>query len=430
LALIVAGIGSACGGSTASTVTNTKPVRVSSCRGGNAEPVQAIDGQYVYEAWIGCRGIGFARSTDGGRTFDPAQRVPLAEVPSQRRAWDPAIAVAPSGAVYVAYMVASYSAPHVARKMAPALAVSTDHGATFSRASTLPTPKSSASWGDREWLAVGPDGTLYITWDYGPRFDQVKVVCHEEASCSFGAGDFNAVLQRSSDGGKTWTRLRPISAGFPLGGAYSAPIVVEPDGTLDVLYIGSPTDRRTLRVSPSREYFTRSTDGGTSWSKPVAVDPGAGTIALDTWWIDGALAIDPGGTLYAAWDTQTKQRDTAWLAWSTDGGKRWSAPLRVSSSAGENLVEVAAAGRDDVYVGWQTQIAGKGYATYLRRYSIGRGWTGPAVTVSTVDGDPHAWPGDTFGLSVATNGAAVLSWGSAPRHGRTSEIYVAVKTIG
>lgn len=40
--------------------------------GGSAEVEQAVDptqSKYVYEAWIGCQGIGFARSTDGGVRF-------------------------------------------------------------------------------------------------------------------------------------------------------------------------------------------------------------------------------------------------------------------------------------------------------------------------------------------------------------------------
>src|SRR5215475_8611808 len=38
------------------------------CQGQNAEVEQAVDYPYVYEVWIGCGGIGFARSTDGGRS--------------------------------------------------------------------------------------------------------------------------------------------------------------------------------------------------------------------------------------------------------------------------------------------------------------------------------------------------------------------------
>src|SRR5947208_13810509 len=189
--------------------------------------------------------------------------------------------------------------------MRPAVAVSHDHGRSFDRVTRLPVPTPRTvrgNWGDREFVAVAPDGTVYVTWDYGPRADEVRVVCLRAGSCVFGGGDFNAVIQKSSDGGKTWTKLTPISPGFPRGGVYSAPIVAEPDGTLDVLYWRHPTNPKTLAVSPGHEYFIRSTDGGTAWSPPVAVDPQSGTIGLREWWIDGSLAVDSAGTLYAAWD--------------------------------------------------------------------------------------------------------------------------------
>src|SRR5258707_7576941 len=44
---------------------------VSSCSGQNAEVEQAVDPKlgYVYEEWMGCRGIAVARSADGARTW-------------------------------------------------------------------------------------------------------------------------------------------------------------------------------------------------------------------------------------------------------------------------------------------------------------------------------------------------------------------------
>jgi hypothetical protein len=209
---------------------------------------------------------------------------------------------------------------------------------------------------------------------------------------------------------------------------YSAPIVAQPNGTLDVLYWQHPTNPKTLAVSPGHEYFIRSTDGGASWSKPVSIGALVGSIGLKEWWIDGSLAVDAGGTLYAAWDTQGRGRDTAWLAWSTDGGTRWSSPLQVASSRTEHLTEVAAAGRRNVYVAWQTIVRGKGYATFLRRYSLGRGWTAPAKKVSPAYGKPGIWPGDTFGLSTR-NGEAILSWGSALKARQGSEIYSATAKL-
>jgi BNR repeat-like domain len=394
------------------------------CGTPNAEVEQAVSGRYVYEVWMGCGGrIGFSRSVNGGGRFGPAQVVLGTE---RARGWDPALAVAPDGTVYVSYMIRlGVSTPGSgAFAMIPVVAVSLDHGRSFARISHLPVPlptTANGNWGDRDFIAVGSDGTLYVTWDYGPSYDEVGVDCSGEDSCVFSRGDFNAVVQKSADGGKTWTMPRPISPGFPLGGAFSAPIVVEPNGTLAVLYWGHPTDPSSLTVGPGTDYFTSSSDGGATWSSPVAVDPGAGRIALSTWWIDGSLAVDSAGTLYATWDTQTDTVDTAWLAWSSDGGKTWSPPLRVTSGSTERLTEVAAADTRSVYVAWQTP-GRKGYATYLRRLAVGEGWTGPAKRISRLYGDVAIWPGDTFGLSTQ-NGAAMTSWGTS------GEIYATRTTL-
>jgi BNR repeat-like domain len=409
-----------------------KAMQVSRCPAPNAEVVQATDGRYVYEAWIGCNhGIGFTRSVDGGKSFGPSRAV-LGSHRKNLHTWDPAIAVAPNGAVYVAYMIGPPGeASASSTPMRPAVAVSHDHGRSFGSVSTLPVPPAKGAlgnFGDRPSIAVGPDGAVYVTWDYGPRRDQVRVVCPPRSSCYFNGGDFNAVLQRSSDGGKTWTKLVPISPGFPLGGVYSAPIVAQRNGTLDVLYWQHPTDPKTLDVSVGRQYFTRSTDGGSSWSQPVPVGPKAGTVGVKTWWIDGFLAIDRAGVLYASWDTQRRGHDTGWLAWSTNGGKRWSSPVRVASSRTEHLTQVAPAGRRSVYVGWQTVVRGKGYATFLRRYSLGRGWTGPARKVSPAYGSVAIWPGDTFGLSTR-GGTALLSWGSAVKNRLVSDIWYATAKL-
>lgn len=414
----------------ASAAGGGNAVLVSRCPGPpNAEVVQAADGRYVYEAWIGCRrSIGFARSVDGGKSFEPSRSVRGSAHRTGMHTWDPALAVGANGTLYVAYMTGpAERALKSSAPMQPVVAVSHDHGRSFDHVTKLPVP-GPGNWGDRPYIAVGRAGVVYVTWDYGPRRDKTKVVCPPTSSCYFDAGEFNAVIQRSSDGGRTWTKLAPISPNFPLGGVYSAPLVAEPNGALDVLYWQHPTDPSTLRVSPGRQYFIRSTDGGRTWSPPVPVGATTGTIALKTWWIDGSLDDDPSGTIYAAWDTQGSGRDTGWLAWSRDGGKHWSTPIRVASGRTGHLTEVAAAGSGSVYVGWQTIVPGKGYATFVRRYSRGKGWTSRAIRASPAYGKPKVWPGDTFGLS-ARKGSAILSWGSATKDHPGSEIYSATVAV-
>src|SRR5580693_7716635 len=89
---------------------------------GSAEVEQAVDptqSKYVYEAWIGCGGIGFARSTNGGVRFSAPIVVPQSQSSSS---WDPSIAVGPDGTLYVAYMSTSTT------QYFPVVATSFDHG--------------------------------------------------------------------------------------------------------------------------------------------------------------------------------------------------------------------------------------------------------------------------------------------------------------
>ena len=376
-------------------------VQVSRCPGQNAEVEQAVDGRYVYELWIGCRGIGFARSTDGGSHFGPSLTVPgstIANAPHSS-SWDPAITLGPRGRVYAAFMVYDSRT----RASTPVVAVSFDHGVTFPQVSVLPIPKITdpeGNWGDRDFVAVAPNGKVYVTWDYGPSTSEVKFVCSPSGSCGFSAGDLNAVVQTSGDGGRTWTPIKSINPGFPTGGGDSAPIVVQPDGTVDVLYQGYKTAPRTLRLTDGHEYFSRSTDGGRSWSAPVVVGGAVGTMNDTEWWIDGDLSIDGGDNLYATWDTQAPNRDIGWVSTSSDGGRHWSSPIAAMPARGttEELTEVIGSIPGQAWVAWQTPEP-QGYATFLRSYSMSRGWLGPATQVSTSYGNPKIWPGDTFGIS-------------------------------
>jgi hypothetical protein len=413
-------------------------VLVSRCGTRSAEVESAVSGPYVYAEWIGCRGtsgIGFGRSTDEGRHFGPSLALPgsyplTCSVHCTFSAWDPALAVSRSGLVYAAFMVRTGM---VSR---PVVDVSTNNGKSFKELAQLPVPASSdpnGSWGDRDFITVGPNGAIYVTWDYGPSISQLRFTCSPIGSCSFTAGDLNIVVQRSTNGGKSWSAVHPVSPGFPYGGADLAPIVVQPNGTLDVLYQAFPTNPSTHDLSPGNEYFTRSTDGGTTWSTPVVVGASAGTVSLTEWWIDGALSLDARSNLFATWDTQSSTADVGWLSYSTNGGTTWSAPRRVTPATGtaEELVESVGVGAGVADVAWQTPAAAQGYATYVRPFSIAHGWLTPSPRrVSTAFGNPKVWPGDTFGIVALPNDRrtshglpVAITWGSANNGAKHSEIY-------
>jgi hypothetical protein len=64
------------------------------------------------------------------------------------------------------------------------------------------------------------------------------------------------------------------------------------------------------------------------------------------------------------------------IRYSTDHGRTWSAPLRVTSDHDNTMhnVEVVGAGPGVADVAWQADNSALGYATYLRPFSITKGW--------------------------------------------------------
>jgi hypothetical protein len=431
LAVLGAMAVSACAGTSATAPSSYSVGRITNvsgaCGGSNAEVEQAVDAArgYVYEEWIGCNGIGFARSTDGGRTFESAVPVP-GSVGPDIHVWDPAVAVGPDGSLYASYMIAKNGDWY------PVVVRSVDHGASFSGLSSL-LPPDHQNMGDRDFIAVAPDGTVYVTWDYGPERTSVKLDCGSGRSCALSSGDFNAVIQKSTDNGVTWSRQSYISPGFPVGGADSAPFVIEPNGQIDVMYQGYHTNPQTYALEPAYSYFTSSVDHGQTWSAPIRLGPNGTSMPLGEWWIDGDIAMDGASNLYATWDTRGSGDDTGWLSFSTDHGKTWSTAIQAPLERLKvpHIMEVAGGGSGIAYVGWLAPSFSHGYAQYLRPFSIARGWLTDPVQVSTQFGDVSVWPGDTFGISTLGPNQLVLSWGSGVPSGgnKNSEIFAAPVSV-
>jgi len=331
-----------------------------------------------------------------------------------RYGWDPSIAVAPNHAVYVAYMLYRHSHVH------PMVAISHDHGATFAQLSRPASPVRN-NWGDRDFIAVGRTGTLYLTWDFGR---------------SLKSRHGNIVIQKSVDGGKTWSPIKVVSPGFPdHGGGVAAPLLVERSGRLDVAFwVWSGGARKPYALPPNHVYFTSSADGGRSWSRPVAIRPGAGRIGFFVGWIDVDLSVDGAGNLYATWDTQSPGGDIGWLSYSADHGRTWAPARRVTPDhdKAEHIMAVTSGPRGVAYVGWLSDNSPEGFAQYLRPFSIRTGWLSKPIQVSAQFGNSNIWPGDTIGISVLPAKARAarriqLSWGSAVS-GPNSEIFTATVT--
>ena len=273
----------------------------------------------------------------------------------------------------------------------------------------MPPARYKNNWGDRDFIAVSPDGTIYLTWVYGRHLPT-------KPNTPFVS---NAVIQKSADGGRTWSRITPVSPGYPRHGDVSAaPLLVAPGGRIDVLmWAGSSLRHPALPLH--NDYFTSSTDSGRTWSRAVPVAPAAGHIGRLVTWIDANIGIDAAGTLYATWDTQHARRGHR-LAVLLDRPR----PDVVARPAGhpghdtaEHIMAVAGGRPGIAYVaslkGGPFLIARspRRFSLHLRVFSVHRGWLSSPIRVSRTYGNRHGWPGDTIGISVLPGQRVMLSWG-------------------
>jgi hypothetical protein len=206
--------------------------------------------------------------------------------------------------------------------------------------------------------------------------------------------------------------------------------LVEPSGTVELLYQDAPTNASHYLMAGAN-YFTRSFDGGRTWTAPVAV--GNGSESPTDWWIDGALSRGSDGTLYAAFDNQSAGTDTAWLAVSKDDGTTWGYPMRVnpdSDSAAHLMVTPAAGGPGSAFVAWMTNNStGAGWTTWLSELAPNGTALEQPIRLSARIGTAGFWVGDTLGLTYLGLGAVAASWSyGAPLPNGTlaSEVFAAV----
>jgi hypothetical protein len=200
---------------------------------------------------------------------------------------------------------------------------------------------SPSIFNDKEWIAVDHNASsrfrdhVYVTW--------TRFVFNASKGTYVQSPIF---FVSSSDGGETFTSPKSIS-GNVLYGQGSRPVVA-PDGTIYVFWNGS-----TRLASLNSTWVVKSTDGGATWGKPVAIsrltdsEPPVNTaFRVNSF---PAAAISANGTLYATWTTATASSslsgDTGCAPWlgpigtdcrsyavystSTDGGATWSAPASV-----------------------------------------------------------------------------------------------------
>ena len=217
----------------------------------------------VYVSWTSFSETGsqimFARSTNGGRTFEPA----IGISPPGRNIQGAIPRVGPSGEVYVAWE--DFNTPGIR------IAKSTDGGRTFGAEGVGNTlvaplefigqPSSEATCQGRgilngyidavfefPSLAINPvNGEVYVTYNSNPP----------------GVDQADIYFARSSNGGRSWAESIRINDDRTTNDQWMPAVTVAPDGTLAVIWY----DRR---LDPNNNmkfdvYMAVSQDGGRTW---------------------------------------------------------------------------------------------------------------------------------------------------------------------
>jgi len=149
-------------------------------------------------------------------------------------------------------------------------------------------------------------------------------------------GSFPIVFSRSTDGGATFSQPRVISSGGPAGtrGNQGSDIAVGPDGTIYVAYRTFPGGSdATSTVS-----IVKSTDCGRHWSQPVTVGSIASAQAPGVAFRTPTfafVAVDNtnSNVVYVAYMSIAGDFDI-YVQRSTDGGTTWGPPVQVKTDPG------------------------------------------------------------------------------------------------
>jgi len=221
-----------------------------------------------------------------------------------------------------------------------AVSRSTDGGATWKLVNVSTRqiwPNSVDQFSD---LAIGDDGTVYLTWQRCP-------VTGPTGDC--GGTTASMYISKSTDGGKTWSAENKIHdvALVPdtCGGFYGClPNTNERNANIPVVAIDNsskPTHGRLYVMDYNwtgaymQERVSSSTDGGTTWGAPVPVTPLSDNHDQFFEWIN----VSPKGLVGVTWldrslDPNNVNYDS-FGAVSNDGGATFGTNYRISTASSD-----------------------------------------------------------------------------------------------
>lgn len=215
------------------------------------------DARFVYAIWDRIDGNGaptwFARTTDGGATWEPARSI--YDPGSDGQTINNQVVVLSDGTLVAFFTRLPTTLPS---RYTPEMLVmrSSDRGANWSAPISVAAVQSLGTRDDESGLpvrdgsnlgsiAAGPDGQLAVVW--------------QDARFAGGTHD-GIAFTRSSDGGLTWSAPVRVN-GAPAARAFVPAVHIRADGVIGVSYYDLRNNLPDAATIPVDLWLTRSADG-------------------------------------------------------------------------------------------------------------------------------------------------------------------------
>ena len=360
------------------------PMNLSNGLAGPSSPQIAADASgNLYVVWendVSPLGIFFSRSTDGGVTFSLPAEISL----NTQGSITPQLAVDSTGNVSVVWEDDMSGISDVS------FAHSSDSGATFSVPISLSNNVGNSV---SPQIALDSTGNIDVTWN------------------NDSPGSFNIFFSRSADKGTTFSAPKNVSSSF--GQAGNPQVATDSAGNINLVWSDN--------LPPASEtdiYFSRSTDGGKTFSSPQNLSNDSG-FSDNPW-----LTIDAANNIDVAWEDRTPGNKDIFFSRSTDSGATFSTPFNLSNDSGMSIaVQMAADKLGNLNVTWQDSTPGPSQIFFSRlagtvtqnqppvavaAATLTIACAGPNGTPVTLDGSKSSDPdGDTLSF-VWTNQANLI----------------------
>src|SRR5216684_4096617 len=176
----------------------------------------------------------------------------------------------------------------------------------------------------------------------------------------------NILFSRSTDGGATFSPPKGVSnsAGF----SFNPRVAVDTGGTINVVWQDSPDFFRTSNV-----FFSRSSDAGNTFSTPMNLSGTSSSAFYST----PQIAVHNAGNISIVWESDTGNL-AIWFSGSSDGGATFSAPTMLSTNTGGSIdSQIAVDKNGNINVVWEDDLAGHSDISFSRSADNGATFSPP-----------------------------------------------------